>query len=83
MTLPVVTAALYLVELELRRARNRFPAYQSAHEALAVIREEYLELEQAIFHGGGHDAYEEAVQLAAMATRYLVDIGERGRNASG
>lgn len=72
--------ALDQVERELNRAMRRFPPYQSAHEGIAVIREEYLELEREIFHGSGEKAYVEAIQLAAMATRYLVDIGTRGRN---
>jgi hypothetical protein len=65
---------------ELARAQRRFPPFASAHEGLAVIREEYLELERAIFHGTGSEAQTEAVQLAAMAARYVVDIGDRGRN---
>lgn len=65
---------------ELFRAFERFPAFQSAHEGLAIIREEYLELERAIFHGTGEEALTEAIQLAAMATRYIVDVGSRGRN---
>lgn len=77
-------ATIVLAEVlhELTRARERFSPYASAHEGLAVIREEYLELEDAIFHGSGADAYYEALQLAAVAVRYCVDIGTRGRSAS-
>lgn len=71
---------MYLVITELQRAQGRFPPYQSAHEGLAVIREEYLEFEQAVFHGSGEDAYIEAMQLAAMSLRYMVDIEQKGRN---
>lgn len=73
--------ALDEVAIELMRAQARFAPFASAHEGLAVIREEYLELEREIFHGEGEKARAEAVQLAAMATRYLIDIGSRGRNA--
>lgn len=69
------------VRSELTRARARFGPFASAHEGLAVIREEYLEFERAVFHGDGAEALTEAVQLAAMATRYIVDIGSAGRNA--
>jgi hypothetical protein len=71
---------MYEVIEELQRAQRRFPALQSAHEGLAVIREEYLELEGEVFHGSASAAYEEAKQLAAMALRYMVDIGNQGRN---
>ena len=72
--------ALAAVDVELERAMQQFAPFASAHEGLAVIREEYLELERAVFHGSGVDAFDEAVQLAAMAVRYLVDVGTRGRN---
>ena len=72
--------ALRAVGLELIRARRRFAPFASAHEGIAVIREEYLELERAVFHGTGEEALEEAVQLSAMAARYVIDIGARGRN---
>lgn len=65
---------------ELFRAQKRFPPFASAHEALAVIREEYLEFETSVFHGTGFEAYTEAKQLAAMALRYMEDIGNSGRN---
>ena len=47
--------------------------FASPHEGIAVIREEYLELEHEVFHGGEAEAATEAVQLAAMAIRFLVD----------
>lgn len=72
--------ALAAVNSELARAMRRFAPFASAHEALAVIREEYLEFEREVFHGTGADALTEAMQLAAMAVRYIVDIGDRGRN---
>lgn len=71
---------MYMVINELQVAQKRFPPYQSAHEGAAVIREEYLEFEKAVYHGTGKEAYIEAKQLAAMALRYMVDINTRGRN---
>ena len=60
---------------ELGEASEWFPPIRTPHEAIAVIREEYLELEQAVFskHRQGR-MHVEAVQLAAMAIRMLVDI---------
>lgn len=75
--------ALTRVGSELLRAQSRFAPFQSAHEGLAVILEEYREFEHEVFHGSGDAAYDEAVQLAAMAVRYMLDIGRRGRAASG
>ena len=41
--------------------------YRSSHEAIAVIREEYLELEREVFHGMSRCARAEAIQLASAA----------------
>lgn len=68
------------VQKELSQAQKRFPRFASAHEGIAVIREEYIELEHEVFHGDGKAAYIEAIQLAAMAVRYAVEIGTAGRN---
>ena len=65
--------ALAEVEAELTRATGIFGPFASAHEGIAVIREEYLELEEAVFTNMGHHARKEAIQLAAMAVRFLVD----------
>jgi hypothetical protein len=73
-------SVLDAIQHELERAQSRFPKFASAHEAIAVIREEYLELEHEIFHGDGEAALTEAIQLAAMAARYAVEIGVNGRN---
>ena len=68
------------VALEIRekmeRAEELHGPFHSLHEAIAVIREEYCELENAIFWGnknGDNNAAVrlEALQLAAMATRLL------------
>ena len=74
--------ALTRVGSELLRAQSRFAPFQSAHEGLAVILEEYREFEHEVFHGSGDAAYDEAVQLAAMAVRYMLDIGRRARIAA-
>jgi hypothetical protein len=72
--------AVTVVGEELQVAQRRFPPFASAHEGLAVVREEYLEFERAVFHGTGDEAWREAIHLAAMAARYVADIGTRGRN---
>ena len=65
--------AIGLVEIELIKATKSFGPMASTHEGIAVIREEYLELEEEVFHGTPQGQRDEAVQLAAMAVRFLVD----------
>ncbi len=65
--------ALQLIKEELESATERFGVMVSPHEALAIIREEYLEFEREVFHGTGIKAVQEVIQLGAMAARYLVD----------
>jgi hypothetical protein len=60
-----------MVAKELERANSKFPQFNSEHEGIAVIREEYLELEAEIFHGTVLSTRDEAVQLAAMACKLL------------
>lgn len=64
--------------------------FVSAHEGLAVIEEEFLELRENVFWNRKSrdpdawlDAMEhEAVQLAAMALRFLVDVRKTVGEAS-
>lgn len=69
--------AYRLVALEMERAR-RWPAMNSAHEGYAVLAEEVDELwEHVKVQQGKRDvpamAYE-AIQTAAMAIRFAVDV---------
>jgi hypothetical protein len=78
----------YLVDLdkaanevieEVARAKDLFPSmFINQHEAIAVIREEYLELEQECFKNQKKYDLEaqrkEAKQLAAMAIRLMVEL---------
>lgn len=59
-------------------ASSKFEPFNSAHEGYAVLAEEVDELWDEV---KGHDGYErtarmrnEAVQVAAMALRFLTDI---------
>ena len=65
------------IKEEMEMAEAVHGPFHSLHEALAVIREEYLELESAIFWGnknGNNNATvrSEALQVAAMSTRLLL-----------
>jgi len=63
---------------ELEKAKRKHPQCPTAHHAMSVIREEYLELEREIFTDGiDHElvirarARKEAIQLAVTCIRML------------
>lgn len=66
------------VSHELVRACERFEPMHSPHEAIAVIHEEFRELQEHVYRNTGRTpaAMIEAVQLAAMALRYVLDLGD-------
>ena len=66
--------ALESIAVELERAERQFPAFHSGHEGYAVIREELDELWDAVKRDDIEHARLEAVQVAAMALRFLVDL---------
>lgn len=76
----MASSQLAEVGAELERAQRRFGRFASAHEGIAVIREEYRELEDEVFANKRlPDEYraamrKEAVQLSAMALRLIVEI---------
>lgn len=73
---PSMTSALTAVAFELvfARAKHSKP-FNSKHEGIAIIREEYLEAENEVFHG--RDKWKlrnELIQTAAMCVRMLEDL---------
>jgi hypothetical protein len=80
-------AVLYDVQHELRRAMEAFAPMASAHEGYAVILEELDELWQEIRADKGDAATRriamrhEAIQVAAMALRFVVDVVPRFSDA--
>lgn len=64
---------LGIVEVELAGATDRFPSFNSMHEGSAVIQEEFEELWEAVKRNDRENARKEAVQVAAMAVRFLLD----------
>jgi hypothetical protein len=68
--------AIKLIEDELERAQKEFPAFHSGHEGYAVLKEELEELWEEIKAGreSKHEGISEAVQTAAMALRFLIDL---------
>ncbi len=79
-SLDTLMDVLQAVALEYLEAEKNFGVFASRHEGIAIIQEEFEELKEAAFwphkdHTG--DDMEEALQLAAMAVRYLIDIGKK------
>jgi hypothetical protein len=70
--------AMALIYAEYLRASAKYPAMHSAHEAIAVIEEEFNELRAEVFtnHSLRSNARmrTEAMHLGAMALRFLVDL---------
>ena len=73
-----IDKAIGLARKELERAQQRFPPFHSHHEGYAVIREEMDELWDEIKQSKSLRAAKlvrlEAVQVAAMALRFLVNL---------
>ncbi len=86
MEIEVLTMQEYGNELvdEAVVAARKFEPFNSAHEGLAVIWEEFEELKAEVFKN--QSAYDmkamrkETVQLGAMALRFLYDICWRGED---
>lgn len=68
--------AATLIEQEFERATSMHPPMNTYHEAEAVIEEEFLELRTEVFRKDldRDRVATEAVQLAAMCLRLLVDL---------
>ncbi len=66
------------VKIELLKAQERFPPFHSTHEGYAVILEELDEMwEEIKLHHPfkpTHKLFKEAIQVAAMAIRFVYDI---------
>ncbi|MDD3906508.1 MAG: hypothetical protein PHS46_08330 [Candidatus Omnitrophica bacterium] len=67
---------------ELRSANRKYPLFNSSHEAMGVILEEWEELKDEIkanrvTENGYSTAEEEAIQLAAMAIKFILSENVR------
>lgn len=76
-----LSKALIPIIAEYERALEVYPPMNTAHEGWAVIMEELEELKQEVFKKPSQVSKEEmkkeAVQVAAMAIRFITDICER------
>ncbi len=66
---------------ELARARKKFPAMASSHEGFAILKEEVDELWDDVRgpddSGRSARMRAEAVQVAAMALRFIEDVSDK------
>jgi molybdopterin biosynthesis enzyme len=69
--------ALVRVTVEFMRAAGKFPPFNSAHEGYAVLAEEVDELWDAVKANDNDHARKEAVQVGAMAIRFLCDCPDK------
>lgn len=69
---------LEMIDIEFGRAINKFGSFNSGHEGKAVIEEELDELWEEVRRDrpGGAAATREAIQIAAMAMRFVFDLSE-------
>ena len=70
--------AIAAIKAELVLARKNYGAFNSAHEGWAVIYEEMRELETEVFKNpqkrSNQAMRDEAIQVAAMAIRFVLEV---------
>lgn len=68
--------ALNHISAEYRRAADKFERFHSFHEGLAVLMEEFEKLKTEVFRKDVslRQMRMEAIQVGAMAVRFLVDL---------
>lgn len=69
-----LTRAVQAVLMEVRKATVKFGPFASSHEGYAILREEVDELWDDVKANNLEGARAEAVQVAAMAIRFLIDV---------
>lgn len=62
------------IRCELLRARSIHGPMRSTHEGWGVIAEEWREMQDAIMANDLSGAFKEAIQVAAMAASFVVDL---------
>ncbi len=70
------TGVIGEVRRELERATEKFAPFHSAHEGFAILLEEVEELKHEVFHGTRERARAKAIQIAAMALRFIRDVSD-------
>ena len=68
---------------EALQARERYPAFNSAHEGASVLREEFEEMWDEVKADNIEAAIAEAIQLGAMAIRFIGDMRAKAEETAG
>lgn len=80
---PNLRAVLDEVFAEVARAESLHPPMNSAHEGYGIIDEEFEELKKHVFmkqkNRDLNEMRKEAIELAAMAVRFVRDVIDGGR----
>ncbi len=80
---PTLHSVLTQIALEIERAESKFAPFNSAHEGFAVLWEEFDELKAIVWQNQNRRDIEEmrkeAIQVAAMAIRFVRDVCDSGR----
>ena len=63
---------------ELNEATKKFGSFHNTHEGYAVLKEEIDELWDEVKANNTENACKEAIQVAAMAIRFIVDCRAGG-----
>lgn len=63
--------AAKLITDEVERSETKHPHWDGIRHGHSVIEEEYIEFRDAVFRDDHDQAFREAVQLGAMALRYI------------
>lgn len=69
-----LSEAIGLATVEAARAIEKFKPFNSSHEGYAVLKEEVDEMWAAIKQNDLEHARKEAIQVAAMALRYIAEV---------
>jgi len=77
----MIDTILLDIKKEYEKAKEDFPDFHSTHEGHGVIREEFDELWDEIklskeVRKGNKEMRKEAIQLAAMSLRFIIDLCE-------
>lgn len=72
----MIQAMLKIIAAEYSAARTKFRAMASAHEGYAVILEKMDELWGEIKANQPEKAKQEAIQVAAMALAFLLEVSD-------
>lgn len=83
MDIPYIETVVAEVQKETIKAMEAWPTFPSAHHGYAVILEEMDELKEHVWTNQKRRDLvamrKEAIQVAAMAIRFVLDISDGGR----